>query len=251
MVAWYVDDGLMAATYQENIDVFLDRMRKSFALTITRCPVTSFLGVQVVKNEDGSIFIHQELYTTKILDRFNMSSAKPASVPIEYDTSDSDSYLDESMPYQAAVGSLLYLSNGTRPDITYAVNSAARHMQSPKVSNWNKVKHILRYLISTVGLENLKQSAQSPGQLDIYSDADFAGDIETKHSITGYTSLYSGGAITWSSQLQSSVSLSTKEIEFMAASQAVKEALWLIRLFGDICVLRGQPTLMMDNQTAI
>ena len=168
MVALCVDDGLMVATYQEDIDVFLDRMSKSFVLPVTRCPVTNFLGVQVVKNEDGSIFINQELYTTKILDRFNMSSAKSVSVPIEYDTSDSNSYLDDSVPYQAAVGSLLYLSNGTRPDITFAVNSAARSMQSPKVSDWNKIKHVLRYLVGTVGWGILYQSAQSPGQLDIY-----------------------------------------------------------------------------------
>jgi hypothetical protein len=131
------------------------------------------------------------------------------------------------------------------------VNSAARHLQSPKVSDWNKVKRILRYLIGTVNFGILYQSGHRPGLLDIYSDADFAGDVETRRSTTGYTSLYSGGAITWSSQRQSSVSLSTTEAEFVAASQAVKEILWLIRLFGDVCELCEWPTLMMDNQSAI
>jgi hypothetical protein len=250
VIVLYVDDGLVAATHQEDIEEFFAAM--SFKFTLTRCPVSSFLGMQIVQMSDGSIFIHQGTYTRKILERFNMSHAKAVNLPMERSVSeDTNDDLEKTVPYQAAVGSLLYLSNGTRPDITFAVNTVARYMQKPKVDHWNMVKKIMRYLIGTESFGILYKSAAVPGQLVIYSDADFAGDAETRRSTTGYTSLYSDGAITWSSQRQSSVSLSTTEAEFVAASQAVKETLWLIRLFDDVCELRGKPTLMMDNQSAI
>jgi hypothetical protein len=85
----------------------------------------------------------------------------------------------------------------------------------------------------------------------IYSDADFAGNAETRRSTTGYASLLIGGAITWSSQRQNFVLLSTMEAEFVATKQAVKKTFWMIRLFGDVRELRGQPTLLMDNQNEI
>ena len=186
---------------------------------VTKCQVSSFLGIQIVNISNDSIFIHQSAYVKKILERFNMSAAKALSLPMERSTNeDCGDDLDNTVPYQAAVGSLLYLSNGTRPDITFAVNTAARFMQSPKVSHWGMVKRILRYLIGTDSFGILYSPAPTPKRLVIYSDADFAGDEETRRSTTGYTSLYGGGAITWASQRQSSIALSTTEAEFVAAS---------------------------------
>jgi hypothetical protein len=94
-------------------------------------------------------------------------------------------------------------------------------------------------------------AADTPASLTIYSDADYAGDIDSRKSTNGYVSIYSGGAITWASQRQQSVSLSTTEAESVAASQATKEAIWLNRLFDDIAKEHGKPSLLMDNQSAI
>ena len=64
-------------------------------------------------------------------------------------------------------------------------------------------------------------------------------------------SIYSGGAITWASQRQQSVSLSTTEAKFVASSQATQEAIWLNRLFDDIAREHETPSLLIDNQSAI
>jgi hypothetical protein len=61
-------------------------------------------------------------------------------------------------------------------------------------------------------------------------DADFAGDLSTRKSTSGFVFTLNGGAVCWSSKLQSVVALSTTEAEYIAAAAAVREALWLQKL---------------------
>lgn len=84
-----------------------------------------------------------------------------------------------------------------------------------------------------------------------YSDADFASDPITRRSVSGVLFKYNGGAIIWSSKRQSSVSLSTMEAEYVAASEAAKDAMWLSRLFNEIAPLSNVPLLLVDNASAV
>ena len=84
-----------------------------------------------------------------------------------------------------------------------------------------------------------------------YSDADYAGDLDTRRSTTGYVFMLNGGVISWSSRLQPTVAASTAEAEYMAASQAVKEALWLRKLTTDLGGDLKTMQLYTDNQAAL
>jgi hypothetical protein len=85
-----------------------------------------------------------------------------------------------------------------------------------------------------------------------YCDADYAGDIDTRKSTTGYTFLLYGGAISWNSKKQPTIALSTTEAEYMAATHAAKEAIWLQRFFRDTGFLQDVPmTIYSDNQSCI
>ncbi|KAG5862532.1 hypothetical protein JTB14_022769 [Gonioctena quinquepunctata] len=88
-------------------------------------------------------------------------------------------------------------------------------------------------------------------ELKTFSDADHGGDDTTGRSTTGVLSMYADGAISWYSQRQTSVAISTTEAEIVAASEAAREIVWLKRLFEEIIVLRAVPTLMVDNEAAI
>ena len=151
--------------------------------------------------------------------------------------------------YAQLVGSLLYLSVCTRPDIAQAVGALARYMSKPSLAHWQAAKGVLRYLAGTANY-GITFGAGGPG-LEAYCDADYAGDIDTRRSTTAYVFILNGGAISWSSRLQQTVAASTTEAEYMAAAAAIKEALWLRTLLGNL----GQPIqtipMLADSQGAI
>lgn len=85
-----------------------------------------------------------------------------------------------------------------------------------------------------------------------YCDADYAGDVDSRRSTTGYVFTMMGGAVSWSSKLQPTVAASTTEAEYMSAASAVKEALWLRKLLGDLGMDGLHPlTILCDNQATI
>jgi predicted amino acid dehydrogenase len=99
-------------------------------------------------------------------------------------------------------------------------------MAVPTVTHWQAAKGLLRYV---AGTSNYGITfGGSSLNLQAYCDADYAGDIDTRRSTTGYVYMLDGGAISWSSRLQPTVAASTTEAEYMAAAYAIKEA----ALFG-------------------
>lgn len=248
LIAIYVDDGLIAGSSQTEVDSFLKLLTTEFKITVGS--LDSFLGMQIEQRESG-FFVSQRSYVQKILHRFSMVDCKPTKTPAINDQSDNASYavLDTSVPYRSAVGSLMYLACATRPDIVFAVSKAARSMTAPTSLDWTSVKRIFRYLRGTSNFGLFYTS--SGGGLCAYSDADFAGDLKTRRSTNGFVSLIGGTAVSWRSQLQKSVALSTTEAEFVAASEGAKELVWLKRLLMETSEKRDTPTLFVDNASAM
>ena len=184
-----------------------------------------------------------------------MDESKPVSTPVSPDVKlvhgeTSDDECDQQM-YQAVVGSLLYLSTKTRPDIAYAVSSIARFCARPTKEHWTAVKRILRYLKGTSNL-GLLYREDGPAEITGYSDADWAGDIGDRKSTSGHIFLQGVAAISWKSSKQTCVALSTAEAEYVALSAAVQEAVWLQQLTSDLLSRSIQETsILEDNQSAI
>jgi hypothetical protein len=147
----------------------------------------------------------------------------------------------------------MYAMLGTRPDIAYAVSVVSRFSANPTTDHWAAVQRVLRYLRGTIDLELAFSSDLSP--LVGYSDADWAGDIDTRRSTSGYVFGIGTGPISWSSKRQSTVSLSNCEAEYIGQTQATKEAVWLRNLLAEIANMRERdiPTTVIygDNQGAI
>ena len=155
----------------------------------------------------------------------------------------------KNIPYRAAVGSLMYLAVGTRPDIAFAVSTVAQFCQDPGPEHWEAVKHIYRYLLGT------KKLALTFGEgkqgLEGFTDADGASQ-EHRHAISGYAYILDGGAVSWASKKQELVTLSTTEAEYVAATHAAKEGIWLRRLVEEVFRPLAHPTpLYSDSQSAI
>ena len=153
------------------------------------------------------------------------------------------------IPYANAVGSLMYLMVCTRPDISHAIEVISRYITNPGKEHWAAVKWVLRYLSSTS-----KYCITFDGRCDVvcgYVDADFAGDPDKRRSTSGYVFTFAGGAISWMSKLQNIVALSTIEEEYISASHACKEAIWLKGLLGEFGSVQKNVKVFCDSQSAL
>jgi hypothetical protein len=159
----------------------------------------------------------------------------------------------KSIPYLQAVGSLMYLAIATRPDIAYAVGVLARFNQNPGMQHWKAVKHVFRYLKGTLDYKlTYSPDPTSTEMFTTFSDADHAGNPDNGRSTSGYVVKMGTGAISWSSKLQGIVALSTTEAEYVAATTASQEILWLRNLFHELGYsLSSSSTLFIDNQSAL
>lgn len=249
IIGIYVDDGIVAGSDKNDMSYFTEQLKNQFKVTVGE--LECFLGMSVQQFEDGSIFINQSLYTQKILNKFKMDESNPVAVPIEkieYPENDAE----VKVPYREAVGSLMYLATATRPDLAFAVSTVSEFLESPKASNWALVKRLFRYLKGTAKYGLLYRATSSQEDLNVYSDADFAGDVTTRRSRTGVLSIHAGGAVSWMSMKQKCVVLSTTEAEYVAACEGAKEAIWLHRLLSDITSVNSRcPTLYVDNASAL
>ena len=129
----------------------------------------------------------------------------------------------KSVPYALAVGSLMYTMVVTRPDIAHAVGVVSRFMHNSGRSHWNAVKHVFRYLAGTKDHGILFDPNLTLGVVG-YTDSVFAGCVDSRKSTTGYCFKFGNGAISLKSKLQECTTTSTTEAEYVAASDAAKEA---------------------------
>ena len=247
IVALYVDDGLVETQSDVVLENFLTDLKSQFCVTVSSA--SCFLGLQISRLADGSVTVCQENYTKRILQKFNMFECNKVATPIDKSHADRESSveLNERVPYREAVGTLIYLAVCTRPDIAFAVSVVSQALDRPTKADWERVKRLFKYLKGTAHLCIVYRADQQAGILLTYSDADYAGDLKTRRSTSGVVCKYMGGAVSWLSQRQKSVALSTTEAEFMAASEAAKEIVWLSRLFAEITSLPNLPVLLMDN----
>lgn len=247
----YVDDILIAGT-RENIKAVKQILQDKFDVKDLG-EATFYLGMEITRDRQAkTLVISQKRYTHDILTKFEMKEAKTRSVPldasIKLSVNDGEPLNDAR--YSELVGGLLYLSVFTRPDITQAVGVLARYMSRPTTTHWMAAKNILRYVASTPTMGIAYRDQGSP-KLIGYCDADYAGDIDTRRSTTGYIFLLHGGVISWSSRLQPTIAASTTEAEYMAASAGTKEALWLRKLLPEFGIKVETIEMYDDSQSAL
>ena len=249
----YVDDLLIAAHSLDGITYVKSKVKAAFA-THDLGEVTSFLGMTITRDHaNGTIKLAQSNMVVELVNKYGLTDAKPKSVPlspsIQLIKSGGEPLDTTEYPYSTLIGSLLYLSVCTRPDIAQSVGALAKYMANPTTAHWSAAKGVLRYLKGTANF-GITFGGGSNMVLG-YSDADYAGDVDTRRSTTGYVFILNGGAISWSSRRQATVAVSTTEAEYMAEAHATKEALWLRKLLGDLGFTVPTVTILADNQSAI
>ena len=253
IVAIWVDDGLVCGSDKKIINDMFTYLSTHFDMRSAL--VSNFVGLEIQRDRTNrNLYVSQPRYIAKILQKFSMSECNPKKVPADPNARliiSQSAVILEDAPYREAIGSLMYLTIASRPDIAFAVNQVSQFCEKPDASHWGAVKRIFAYLkgTSNYGLCFTKSKEEN---LVGFSDSDYAGDLTTRRSTTGYIFLLNGGPVAWSSRRQTCVALSTTEAEYMAACEAAKEAVWLRRLLNEIGVKQSNPIpLLCDNQSAI
>lgn len=260
IVAVYVDDFLILwkiKSEKENIKRFLSSEFKMKDLGRAK----QCVGLRISNDNQGNYYLDQELYINEIIKRFGMADCNPISTPSDPNTKLSLAMSPKTpeeraalanIPYQQLVGALLYLVQGTRPDIAFAVGDVSKYNTNFGGEHWTAAKKILRYLKGTSELK-IKYCSQASSGIIGYSDADWASDPDKRRSCTGYVFKLQNGAVSWNSKRQPTVALSTTEAEYMSLTSASQEAIWL-NMFGQELgnLLPNVPTIIYcDNRSAL
>ena len=257
----YVDDMLIAAKDRSEVDKLKALLSSEFKMKDLG-PARKILGMQIKRDvKEGKLWLSQPKYGRKVLAKHNMADAKAVSTPLASHfklsaafcpTSETEKGLMSKIPYESAVGSLMYLMVCTRPDLALAIGKVSRYMSNPGKVHWEAVKWILRYLKGTldVGLLFDAKSDNARALLG-YVDADYGQDLDGRRSTTGYMFTLGGGCISWRSVLQKCVAQSTTEAEYVAAAEATKEAIWLNRLITEMGLTQASVNLHCDSQSAL
>ena len=255
IIALYVDDTIIASNCNEMLKSAKKMLNEKFDMTDLG-EAKSILGMSIKRNRTtGVLAIDQSAYLRSVLERFGMADCKPVSTPMEpgkhYEkTPDNEEGL-ETREFQALIGSLVYASIATRPDLSEAVGKLSQHMSRPNKVHWVAAKRVLRYVKGTLDL-GLKFERSNKFELVGYSDADWAGDVDTRKSTSGYVFMLGKAIVSWASKKQSVVALSTTEAEYVALCSATQEAVWLRRLLESLQEGQGKSiTIFEDNQGAI
>uniref|UniRef100_A0A2N9GFS8 Integrase catalytic domain-containing protein n=1 Tax=Fagus sylvatica TaxID=28930 RepID=A0A2N9GFS8_FAGSY len=222
----YVDDMLIVGQDANMVGSLKKELFKSFDMKDLG-PARQILGMQILRDRKAKkLWLSQEKYVERVLERFNMKHAKPVSTPLgghfklskkSCPSSNKEKENMASIPYSSAVGSLMYAMVCTRPDIAHAVGVVS----------------------------------SSKPVLEGYTDADMAGDLDGRKSTSGFLFTFARGAVSWQSKLQKCVALSTTEAEYIATIEAGKEMLWMKRFLQDLGLKQDEYVVHCDSQSAL
>ncbi|KAJ9562511.1 hypothetical protein OSB04_007671 [Centaurea solstitialis] len=250
IVQIYVDDIIFGSTKADMCKEFEELMHKKFKMS-SMGELTFFLGLQVKQKRDG-IFINQSKYVATMLQKFGMNDAKPASTPMEthkHLTADVEGEEVDVHQYRSMIGSLMYLT-ASRPDIMFAVCVCARFQVRPKESHLHAVKRIFKYLKGQPRL-GLWYPNDTSFDLVAYTDSDYGGANLDRKSTSGGCQFLGGRLVSWQCKKQTTVSQSTTEAEYIAASQCCSQVLWIQNQMQDYGLSFLQTPIYIDNNSAI
>ena len=262
LLSLYVDDILIASNQPEQIAELKRQFTSRYEMKDLG-EVNNYLGMRVSRTAEG-IKIDQEAYADDILRRFESllqgAQNKSYNTPMERDLKLSKKDFSEmtsdqielvrDFPYQSVIGALLYLSIHTRPDLAYVVNYLSRFNHQPTFKACKALIRVLLYLRGTKNKGLLFDGDDL--NLTCLSDSDWAGDVDTRKSTSGYVLFGAGAPIAWMSKLQPVIAVSSMEAEYIAAFYAMQEIIWIKGLMSEIGFNYSDPiVLLIDNQSAI
>ena len=257
----YVDDLLIFGPDEGQIQRVKDQLANRFQMTdLGRC--SYYLGIHIHQDDNGDVYLHQSNYLQQIIQRFGLQGSRTFNTPMDPKAKMQKNTglplsLDQIRLYQSKVGSLNYAMIETRPDIAEAVGVLSQYCSNPTNEHIQAVDRVFGYMQQTTELGlRYKHGASNDLNLQIFVDADWGGELDTRKSTTGWVAMLAGAAISWSSKRQKSNALSTMEAEYIAASAAAQEAIWLRNFILELnlpapVMTDSKVPILIDNDAAL
>lgn len=226
------------------------------------------LGMTIKQNpKTGSITISQEIYFGKMIEHFGFQNVIPRRTPLPPNLKvkqapnplpEDERIFMSDKPYRQVVGSVLWGSACTRPDIAYASNLLARYQLNPGRYHWSLIEWLVGYIKWSIhyAITYVRPSKTNPksgsGLKPVgHVDADYAGCLDTRRSTSGYVFLMAGAPVSWSSKRQATVAMSTVEAEYVALARASQQGVWMSSFLSEVDLdQEGPVTLYGDNEGA-
>nr|GFA82418.1 hypothetical protein [Tanacetum cinerariifolium] len=243
----YVDDIILMGNHKPSLQEVKDYLGKCFFMKDLG-DVAYILGIKIYRDRLRQLIgLSQDAYLDKILKRYRMDGSKRGTIPMQVDChldksqcaeSKDDKARMKNVPYDSAVGSIMYDVRCTRPNVTFTQNITSQFQQSPGEAHWTAVKNILKYLRITKDMF-LVYGGNSDAELQVkcYCDAGFETDRDDTKSQTGYVFTLNGGVIVWKSSKQSTTSQHAAKAEYIAAAEAAKEEVWIKNFVDELGVV--------------
>jgi hypothetical protein len=256
IITVWVDELLLFASSDRMMDHMKNSLRSKWELTNLGEP-RKIIGIEIAQTND-SVTISQQQYIESLLRREMMVDANPVGTPMDQNgklgPNPEINEPNRSNSYARLLGELQYISNSTRPDITFAVKNLAVYTANLSLQHYGALKQILQYLAGTKTLGitySSKDATKNHNLFHGFADTSFASTDDYK-SVTGYVFLSAGEAITWKLKKQTIIALSTTEAEYIALSEAGCEACWLRGLYEELGFPQKAPTVIKgDNEGSV
>ena len=254
-LVYHVDDILLAFSDDKHGSDFkralLARFKGSDEGALRR-----YLGIDISRDAK-QLHLSQQAYALETLERFGMLDCNPCAAPLEAGYTISKTDCPEipdpkrRLRFQEITGSLQFLVQWTRPDLSFSTNELAKVNSNPSEEHLQMAYRVLKYLKGTAHLGlTYTRDLENPNQLIGWADADFAACTDTRRSISAYVLMLNGAAVSWKSRQQKSVATSTSQAEFVSASWAADEILWLRRSLAELHVPQKQATPLYEDNRA-
>lgn len=250
-VVVYVDDILIASKNEKAIHKFIVYL-SSKLIVKNLGKIKRFLNINVEKIDDY-YEINQADYIMELAKSYNLENIKKSKIPLPSCVQTlKEAKIDNAYDTKCRelLGSLLYLSEISRPDLSASVNILATYSTLPSKELFECLKRILRYTISTID-HVLSFKPRSENIIEGFADSDYANDILSRKSRTGYMIKFYGMPISWKSKKQETVALSTAEAEYVSLSCCVSELIGFRNFLNEFKIMVNEVTVYCDNRSAI
>jgi len=246
----YVNDIVFGGMSNKMVQHFVHQMKSEFEISLVG-ELNYFLGLQVKQMED-TMFISQSKYAKNIVKKFGLENSShkrtPATTHLKLSKDENGVAVDQSL-YKSMIESLIYLTK-SRPDITFVVGVCGRYQAEPKMTDLVQVKRILKFINGTTDYGILYSHSDNSWLIG-YCDADWAGSADDRKNTSRGCFFMGNNLVSWFGKKQNSVSLSTAEVEYIAAGSSCSQLVWMKQMLEEYDVQQGVLTLYCDNLSAI